>query len=141
MTISSFQSAASAQGRRFALQCDGLLTGYGYALNGCVKVPRIGVEVDQAATSPNGRPVWFEYKGSVQGARPGLLRTDTLKKAIANGALIASLAEHPPYIVLTSHLPAGGAGREMLEASIRMRYLADVICIYDPQDQLRLKAL
>jgi hypothetical protein len=141
MTVSAFQSAASAQGRQFALQCDGLLGGYGYTLEGCRKVPGIGVEVDQVATSPSGRAVWFEYKGSIQGARPGLLRTDTLKKAIANGALIAGLADHPPYIVLTSHLPTAGAGREMLERAVALRYFADVICIYDPQDQLRLKQL
>ena len=42
--------------------------------------------------SPGGQVVWFEYKGSVQGTRPGLLRTDTLKKAIANGALDACKA-------------------------------------------------
>ncbi|HZJ27999.1 MAG TPA: hypothetical protein VFF40_13470 [Acidimicrobiia bacterium] len=139
--MSSFQSSSVAQGRQFAQQCDSLLGGYGYTLEGSRKVPGIGVEVDQIARSPGGTKVWFEYKGSIQGTRPGLLRTDTLKKAVANGALIAGLEDHPPYIVLTSHLPTGGAGQEMLETANRLGYFADVVCIYDPKDQLRLKEL
>lgn len=137
----SFQSTSSAQGRQFAQQCDALLATYGFSLEGAAKIADIGVEVDQVATSSRGQLVWFEYKGSIQGTRPGLLRTDTLKKAIANGALITSIAEHPPYIVLTSHLPNAGAGLEMLETAVRLQFFADVVCIYDPSDQTRLKDL
>lgn len=139
--MTSFQSSSVAQGRQFAQQCDALLAGYGYHLEGSRKLPGIGVEVDQVAASPRDTLVWFEYKGSIQGTRPGLLRTDTLKKAVANGALIAGLRDHPPYIVLTSHLPTGGAGAEMLATASRLGYFADVVCIYDPKDQLRLKEL
>lgn len=47
----------------------------------------------------------------MQGNRPGLIRTDTLKKAIANGALLRSLADPAPYVVVTgsSPMPAGVA--------------------------------
>ena len=138
---SSFQAAAGAQGRQFALQCDSLLATYGFSLSGAHHVPGVGVEVDQAAVSPHGARIWFEYKGSIQGNRPGLLRTDTLKKAIANGALIGAVADHPPYIVLTSHLPTAGAGHEMLTTALRLGYLADVVCIYDANEQLRLRDL
>jgi hypothetical protein len=139
--VTSFQSTSSAQGRQFAQQCDALLATYGFTLDGATKVPGIGVEVDQVATSSHGQLVWFEYKGSIQGSRPGLLRTDTLKKAVANGALITSIDDHPPYIVLTSHLPNAGAGLEMLETAVKLRFFADVVCIYDPSDQTRLKDL
>lgn len=139
--MTSFQSTSSAQGRQFAEQCDALLATYGFHLDGPAKVPGIGVEVDQVATSPGGRRVWFEYKGSIQGSRPGLRRTDTLKKAVANGALILSIPDHPPYIVLTSHLPTAGAGLEMLETAMAMHYFADVVCIYDPGAHAGLKHL
>jgi len=141
VTLPSFQSTSSAQGRQFAQQCDALLATYGFLLEGPTKVPGIGVEVDQVATSSRGQRVWFEYKGSIQGSRPGLLRTDTLKKAVANGALITAIEEHPPYIVLTSHLPTAGAGLEMLNTAVALRYFTDVVCIYDPSDQARLKHL
>src|SRR6266568_6336792 len=108
--MTDFQAAASEQGRQFSEQCDSLLTRSGFELRGRVALHEVGVEVDREAVSPGGRSVWFEYKGSIQGARPGLIRTDTLKKAIANGALLGAVEDHPPYVILTSHLPASGSG-------------------------------
>lgn len=140
-TVADFQAAASRQGRQFAEQCDQLLSTYRFTLAGASLEKAIGVEIDQVATSARGRTVWLEYKGSVQGARPGLLRTDTLKKAIANGALMAALGDHPPYVVLTSHVPERGSGRSMLDAALRLGYFADVICLYRPDDVKRLRLL
>ena len=137
----SFQAYGGQQGRQFAQQCDALLVSRGFALRDRLVVAEVGVEIDRVALAPSGRPVWFEYKGSVQGARPGLMRTDTLKKAVANGALLRHLAEHPPYIVLTSHCPATGSGRAMLDAALDLGYFADVICVYDPAQTVRLDRL
>jgi hypothetical protein len=138
---SDFQSAASIQGRQFADQCDLLLRTSGYELGPKVLIGSIGIEIDREAVAPSGRVIWFEYKGSVQGSRPGLMRTDTLKKAIANGALLRSMEQRPPFVVLTSHLPEAGSGFAMLEAARRLGYLDDVICIYRPSDTTRLKHL
>jgi hypothetical protein len=138
--MSQFQSASSLQGRQFAEQCDVLLRTTGFTLGRCrVALAELGVEIDREATTGAGRTIWFEYKGSLQGPRPGLLRTDTLKKAIANGALLQSLAERPPFVVLASHVPRAGSGRAMLEAAVKLGYLDDVICVYDPADAARLK--
>jgi hypothetical protein len=137
--VSLFQSSSSLQGRQFADQCDLLLGACGFRLGGRVLLPEIGIEIDQEAVAPTGRTIWFEYKGSLQGPRPGLLRTDTLKKAIANGALLRSLPDRPPFVVLTSHVPTMGSGRAMLETAKRLGYLDDVICVYDPADAVRLK--
>ena len=139
--MTSFQAYGTQQGRQFAEQCDGLLVSRGFALDGALLLPEVGVEIDRVAVAPSGRSVWFEYKGSVQGARPGLMRTDTLKKAIANGALLQRLVEHPPYIVLTSHLPNSGAGLAMLETALELQYFDDVICVYDPTQTGRLAAV
>lgn len=135
----SFQAAAGIQGRQFAEQCDTLLTHLGFVLRGRRVLADVGVEIDQEAVGPGGTLVWFEYKGSVQGNRPGLRRTDTLKKAIANGALLRSLADPAPYVVVTSHLPEGGSGAAMLRAALQLRYLTDVVCLYDPTSTARLK--
>ncbi len=134
----SFQAAAGIQGRQFAEQCDTLLTHLGYTLRGRRVLTEIGVEIDQEAVSPSGRVVWFEYKGSVQGNRPGLRRTDTLKKAIANGALLRAVPEAAPYVVITSHLPEAGSGAAMLRNALELGYLADVVCLYDPTSTRRL---
>lgn len=134
----SFQAAAGIQGRQFAEQCDTLLVHLGYQLRGRRVLDDVGVEIDQEAVRPDGTRVWFEYKGSVQGNRPGLRRTDTLKKAIANGALLAAHPDAAPYIIVTSHLPEAGAGAAMLRTALRLGYLTDVVCLYDPTATARL---
>jgi hypothetical protein len=141
LTESGFQSSASVQGQQFAAQCNVLLTGLGYQVGPRLLVPHVGIEIDAVATTRDGRTIWFEYKGSVQGRRPGLMRTDTLKKAIANGALLTAVPDHPPYVVLTSHLPAAGAGLAMLGTALTLGYFTDVVCIYDPSQTGRLAAL
>lgn len=135
---SSFQASAGIQGRQFAEQCDTLLGHLGFELRGRRVFAEVGVEIDQVAVSPGGRTVWFEYKGSVQGSRPGLRRTDTVKKAVANGALLHGLDERSPYVVITSHLPEAGAGAAMLETAVRLGFLSDVVCLYDPEATSRL---
>jgi hypothetical protein len=137
----SFQSASSLQGRQFADQCDTLLAGSGFRLGGRVNVAQVGIEIDQEAVAPSGQTIWFEYKGSLQGHRPGLLRTDTLKKAIANGALLGAVEGHPPFVVLTSHVPEAGSGLAMLDAAKALGFVHDVICVYRPGDAARLRAL
>jgi hypothetical protein len=139
--VSDFQGSAGRQGRQFAEQCDELLRNYRFELGGRAVLRDVGVEIDRVATSPSGRVVWFEYKGSVQGSRPGLLRTDTLKKAIANGALLAGVADRRPYVVLTSHLPRTGAGAAMLGTALRLGYVSDAVCIYTPADTQRLRLM
>jgi hypothetical protein len=139
--LSDFQGSASRQGRQFAEQCDELLRNYGFTLSDRIVIAEVGVEVDRVATSAAGQRVWFEYKGSVQGSRPGLLRTDTLKKAIANGALLQAVDPRAPYVVLTSHLPEAGTGAAMLRTALAAGYLDDVICLYRPADIARLREL
>ena len=136
-----FQASAGIQGRQFAEQCRQLLTSSGFTLEGPLRLPDIGVEIDEVASSARGTRVWFEFKGSIQGTRPGLRRTDTLKKAIANGALVHMRPDHELYVVLTSHLPLAGSGLAMLEMSLAAGYLSDVICVYDPDDARRLRDL
>ncbi|MBA3655019.1 MAG: hypothetical protein H0W70_12595 [Actinobacteria bacterium] len=139
--MTDFQASSGIQGRQFAEQCDQLLTHYGFAIESRLLLPQIGVEIDRVAVSPAGHTIWFEYKGSVQGSRPGLMRTDTLKKAIANGALLAALAERHPYVILTSHLPEVLSGAAMLRAALDLGHFHDVVCIYRPTDTQRLRDL
>ncbi|MEP6622847.1 MAG: hypothetical protein ABJC79_00240 [Acidimicrobiia bacterium] len=135
---SGFQASSGEQGRRFAEQCDAFLQGRGWLLSGSLRIADVGVEIDAVATSPGGEVVWFEYKGSVQGNRPGLRRTDTLKKAIANGALVRGLPGARPFVVITSHVPEAGSGDAMLRTALAMGYLDGVVCLYDPATHARL---
>lgn len=66
----------------------------------------LGVEVDFAYETRNAK-VYVEAKGGEVGdkKRPGAKRTDNVKKAIANGALIKSAYPDIQYIVYFSDLP------------------------------------
>jgi hypothetical protein len=137
--MSDFQSSSSAQGSVFDGQCRLLLDRLGLKHSRPFVVPELGIEVDAAATTSDGDELWVEFKGSFLSERPGLRRTDTTKKAIANGALISTLDAPPPYLILTSHLPAvGSSGDSMLRVAMAAGFIDFVCCIYDPQDTARL---
>jgi hypothetical protein len=139
--LSDFQSLAGQQGRQFSEQCDVVLASEGFQLEGSHRLLEVGVEIDRVARTAAGRVIWFEYKGSFRGRTPGLLRTDTVKKAIANGALLNALPDHPPYVVLTSHVPVRGAAHAMLETALHLRFITDAICVNDPSAVRRLQEL
>ena len=139
--MTNFQASGVKQGQQFADQCDQLLRHIGFQLQGKKLLAEIGVEIDQVATTSKGTEIWFEYKGSVQGDRPGLMRTDTLKKAIANGALLRAWGGARPYVILTSHLPSQGSGLAMLGLALKAGFFHDVICIYDLPSKARLNKL
>jgi hypothetical protein len=118
-----------------------VLESEGFTLEGSLRLPDLGIEIDRVARTRVRAIVWFEYKGSFRGRTPGMRRTDTVKKAIANGALLAGLGDHPPFVVLTSDLPERGSARSMIDVALELGYLADVICVNDPRDVRRLQAL
>ncbi len=70
--------------------------------------------------------VYFEVKGSNEGPRPGCLRTDTLKKAIANVALLKAVKPTACAVLVTSHIPVAGYGLEMLSIAIKAGYFQHV---------------
>lgn len=117
--IANRQGAATRQGRAFEdtvvvlLQCQGWTI-----IERNWREPEVDIEVDIVADSPTGDRWWIECKGSWESNRNGLARTDTLKKAIANGALLRLLDGHHPYMVIASHLPESGAGKVWLERAV-----------------------
>ena len=134
----TFQQAAGRQGRQFADQCNEALRGLGFDLLGKRDLKSVGVELDQVGVTPAGAELWFEFKGSFRGKRPGLRRTDTTKKAIANGALVQTMTDRKPFIVLTSHMPAGGAALAMLNTALAAGYVTAAISIYEPGWEAKL---
>lgn len=115
------QSASSRQGSAFEETVCNLLQIEGWTIvERNWREPTVDVEIDIVATDPDGIRWWVECKGSWESpSRNGLQRTDTLKKAIANGALLRVLDDACPYMVITSHLPISGAGLVWLEAATK----------------------
>jgi hypothetical protein len=123
----NFQQLASAQGAAFDAMCRAILADFnpsGPFADGLAG--GVGIEIDAAVGD-----TWIEFKGSARGDQPGLRRTDTVKKAIANAAL-ASTVHDGAFVVMTSHLPAAGSrGERMLETAFAAGWLSDVVDISD----------
>jgi hypothetical protein len=139
-----FQSLSSQQGRAFDEQCRLMLAPKFLVGDKPFRVPGVGVEMDASITSKaTGREYWCEFKGSWNGTRPGMMRTDTAKKALADVLLLhVAHDDYPPCIILTTHLPpAGSAGRQMIDTALHAEALFDIFCLSHPSDMQRLWTL
>ena len=133
-----FQRRASQIGKTFATWCEITLQSIGFTLQGKTIIKDAGVEIDQLVENRNGEKLYFEFKGSSKPPRPGMQRTDTVKKALCNAFLLDRLGIGP-YIVITSHKPKkGSSSAKMIE--LAKDVLFDVICISVDQDFERLKS-
>ena len=130
---SAFQAAAQQQGHMYDQQCRYLLQDAGWDCSPTpIYIRTAGIEIDCAATKHN-TTIWIEFKGSWRGNQPGMRRTDTTKKALLTGFLLAATGHPHPYIVLTSHLPQpGSAGATMVDIALRTGTTSAVLCTSDP---------
>jgi hypothetical protein len=89
----------------------------------------VGVEVDFAYTDSVGRQFYIEAKGGESGKnkRPGAQRTDNVKKAIANGALIKAAYPNAQFLVYFSELPKfGSSSHKMIKNAVLAGYIDGV---------------
>lgn len=133
-----FQSRAARIGKAFSTWCEITLKSIGFILHGKRNIKNAGVEVDQVVTNQSGESIYFEFKGSSKPPRPGLQRTDTVKKALCNAFLLHKLGLGP-YIVITSHKPKAGTSSAHMIA-LAEDVLFDVICISLEDDFERLRS-
>lgn len=92
-------------------------------------IEEVGVEADFAYKFRNTQ-VYIEAKGGHQGPgkRPGAKRTDSVKKAIANAALVKSVYPNSKYIIYFSDLPKhGNSSHKMLNAAVMAGFVDQVI--------------
>jgi hypothetical protein len=127
----NFQRMAVKQGEAFecesllALECAGFeeIRGHEYLAD-------LGIQLDAIATNQCGISLPWEFKGSLTSKRAGLLRTDTVKKALYNAhALHASEYRliFPPLCLMTSHLPTKNDSFVMLDNALRQAVITDVV--------------
>lgn len=124
------QRLAVAQGGWFHTECIRSLTIAGFEISDQeINIPAIGIRLDAITNNAHGIAMPWEFKGSWNGIRPGLRRTDTLKKAIANGYLLSRWEDKnmmTPMLVMTTHLPEDGSGTAMVNAVERTIVMAFV---------------
>lgn len=126
-----FQSLSTEQGAAFHDECLRALRYAGFEISDTeIRVRDVGIRLDAITNNRQGVAFAWEFKGSWQGSRPGLRRSDSALKMIAQGVLlsVSDYASHmPPLFVLTSHFPNTPDVEAMVNASIRSGWIAEVI--------------
>lgn len=89
-------------------------------------IPHLGIDVDMVCITDELELVFVECKGGKpgKGKRPGAQRTDSVKKAIANGALLK--ARHPDsiFMVVFSAKPKeGSASDKMIKLALNAGFV------------------
>lgn len=125
----NFQAESTKSGHEFECIVNEDLISRGYTiLETNAKIPDIGINVDYIAEK-NRVKEYGEDKGGKSGGkkRPGAQRTDNVKKAICNGALLK--AKHPDvkYVIYFSAKPKEGSSSDkMIETAIKFGYVDEV---------------
>ena len=125
----NFQSESKKSGDEFEdfveqdlLQRSGVIVGKNY----CVK--KIGIELDYVADLPT-RTEYVEAKGGRSGGkkRPGAQRTDNVKKAVCNGALLKFYKPEAYYVIYFSASPKQDSySFNMIETALEAGYVDEV---------------
>lgn len=123
----TFQADSVHQGRSFetVVESNLLIAGWSILERRWIE-PTTLVQLDLVAEDATGAPWWIECKGSWLSAsgRNGANRTDTVKKAIANAALLSLVEDHPRFMLVTSTLPTVGAsGDRWLQLAIEAKWI------------------
>ena len=131
--MENFQSLASKQGYIVEEISDIRFVDAGFEIAD-KKVDLGSVEVDRIYTNKNGISFYTTIKGSFRGKRPGIVRTDTLKKAVAEAFFIGKEG-WGPVLLVTTHIPKRGRGAKMLKIAEEELFFA-IINIADSRDFL-----
>jgi hypothetical protein len=127
--MKNFQAESKKSGDEFEVIVGKDLISAGYIINYTnAKVPAIGVNVDYIAEK-NGVIEYGEAKGGKEGGkkRPGAQRTDNVKKAICNGALLKAKDKNLRYVVYFSAKPKeGSSSDEMIKTAISAGFIDEV---------------
>ena len=92
------------------------------------KFDSIGIDVDFVATD-GLITEYIEVKGGLSGdkKRPGAQRTDSVKKAIANGALLKSMNPDAYFVIYFSAQPKPGSSSDlMLQNALDAGFIDDI---------------
>ena len=107
-----------------------------------VYMPGTGCEVDFVASGPDTKTIHVEAKGGRKDdkKRPGAQRTDNVKKAVANGALIKTTYPDIRYVVYFSAKPITNSySDQMISTAICHKIIDEVRYIkYYTLDQYEL---
>lgn len=137
----NFQKRAVQEGLAAKDIAEGILHNAGFVdVEDNVRVGA-GVTVNLSAWDQTGERWYFDVSGGFTSSRPGLVRTDTLWKALGKAAVMAQIGNKVPLVLLTTNKPTDRSAGSQALASITGddKPVRDVIELLDPGDLIRLK--
>jgi site-specific DNA-methyltransferase (adenine-specific) len=118
----SFQARATKEGKAAQALAEQMLTEAGFTI--VAKNSRVrgtGVTINFIATDADDVEWFFDVSGAFTSTRGGLLRTDTVWKALGRAHALAQAGKHR-IVFLSSHLPRKGS-----EGDIALRNASDIV--------------
>ena len=132
MTIQNFQAESKLSGDEFeSVVIDDLMSMYDLDSSEIITsltLNQIGIELDYVVLTDEGLECG-EAKGGKPGTkkRPGAERTDNVKKAICNGALLQTILPGINYVIYFSAEPKPNSSSEaMINAALSSGYVSEV---------------
>lgn len=136
----NFQRAAVEQGEHFAQTCLMALRYAGFEVATTKeRTADMRIELDAIANNRHGIAFPFEFKGSYQGNRPGMMRSDTVKKAITTAYLFSldeMAATMTPLVILTSNKPVDTTAAAQWLRRVSRSIILDVLNINEDRAAL-----
>jgi modification methylase len=136
-----FQRRAVVEGRKARELARWLLEASGFSITNEDQTFAGGVEVNYVAKDMAGRRWFFDVSGAFTSPRAGLLRTDTLWKALGKAAVLATTeVDDYALVLLTTDLPTPGTrGAVALNAAIHGGVCLDAIGMLNADAPRRLR--
>jgi site-specific DNA-methyltransferase (adenine-specific) len=137
-----FQARASKEGKAAQAIAEDLLLKAGFTItHKHARLPGLGVTVSFVAVDGDGVPWYFDVSGAFTTTRGGLLRTDTLLKALGRASVLVNHGRRP-IVFLTSNLPRPGSDADRALRAVGPGIVFDAIEMLadDQRDRLKLYA-
>jgi hypothetical protein len=135
----SFQARSSREGRIVREFAQDALAEAGFSLTSAqFEIATTGVEVDIAADDRLGNRWFCEVTGAYGSRRPGLQRTDTVRKLLGSAYLLADWNIRP-FLVVTTDLPKPGSRGDIWVRHAGPRIVYDIIVLGRAVDLRRIE--
>ncbi|MGZ4692248.1 MAG: DNA methyltransferase [Acidimicrobiales bacterium] len=140
-----FQARATKEGKAAQDIARGVLERAGFRIIGVnARVRQLGLTINFVGLDEHDRPWHFDVSGAFTTTRGGLLRTDTLWKALGRAHVLARNGygtgpqDAGPVVFLTSHLPRPGSDGDRALRSAGPEAFFDAIEMLSTDGQTRL---
>lgn len=134
----NFQQRATKEGHLAQEIAERVLIGAGFQIleRNCL-FRGLGVTLNFICTDKEERKWYFDVSGAFSSSRAGLIRTDTVWKALGKASVL-SVGEIRPFILLTTNLPKSGSAGDIALHKARP-YFFDAIEMTSPTERKRLQ--